>query len=69
MAIVQTGKARNGVRYRIDDSCAARPGTAEYARTVAEQCRIAHGILVRAAMRKQGGEHGRTRCKEADPQA
>ncbi|MBP3411387.1 MAG: hypothetical protein J6M10_10380 [Clostridia bacterium] len=49
MAIVQTGVARNGVRFKIDDSCAAKRGTAEYERIAAEQCRIAHMILLRAA--------------------
>lgn len=49
MAIVKSGRASNGARYHIDDSCAARPGTAEYSRRAAEQCRIAHQILVQAA--------------------
>ena len=61
MAIVQTGVARNGVRYRIDDDCAAKPGTAEYARIAEEQRRIAHRILVQAAARGKREAEGRER--------
>ena len=53
MAIVQTGVTRNGVRYKIDDRYAAMPGTPEYKRIAAEQCRIAHRILVNEAMARE----------------
>lgn len=52
VAIVQSGVTRSGVRYKIDDSCAAARGTAEYEAIAAEQCRIAHMILVRAAKKE-----------------
>lgn len=53
MAIVESGRTKNGVRYFIDDDCAAKKGTPEYDRIAEEQCRIAHGILLRAALRKE----------------
>lgn len=53
MAIVESGRTSNGVRYFIDDDCAAKKGTPEYDRIAAEQCRIAYGILLGAARRKQ----------------
>lgn len=53
MAIVESGRTRNGVRYFIDDACAAKKGTPEYDRIAEEQCRIAYGILLGAARRKR----------------
>jgi|GEM_PF-5374272 len=53
MAIVKVGVTSSGVRYTIHDDCMAMPGTAEYERIAKEQCRIAHSILVEAALRKE----------------
>ena len=54
-----TGRTSNGVRYIIDTRYAAEPGTPEYERICAEQCRVAHRILVHAAQRNGTNERGK----------
>ena len=53
MALIWSGRAKNGVRCNVYDDCIPAPGSAEERRIGEEASRVAYGILVSVAKEKE----------------